>query len=138
MKLSVLLIFVVLPWIALVGDWALRWTEGSEALQITFVMFVFPLIMNALQYYIVDSFIKDKTGGQHDAVPSEDPEDFESRQPLQGSNSYERDGDSSPRHSEDPETAKACPDIATTVVQGKRGDVDEAHTADQPKSRGDT
>lgn len=50
MKACVFFIFQLLPWIAWVGDWALRWTEGSEALQIAFVMFVFPVIMNALQY----------------------------------------------------------------------------------------
>jgi len=62
MKACVFFIFQLLPWIAWVGDWALRWTEGSEALQIAFVMFVFPVIMNAIQYYIVDSFIKDRPG----------------------------------------------------------------------------
>jgi hypothetical protein len=66
MKLCVLAIFAFLPWIAWVGDWALRWTEGNTALQITFVMFVFPLIMNALQYWIIDNFIKDaEHGGEH-------------------------------------------------------------------------
>jgi hypothetical protein len=63
MKLCVLAIFAFLPWIAWVGDWALRWTEGNTALQITFVMFVFPLIMNALQYWIIDNFIKDPEHG---------------------------------------------------------------------------
>jgi hypothetical protein len=63
MKLCVLAIFALLPWIAWVGDWALRWTEGNTALQITFVMFVFPLIMNALQYWIIDNFIKDAEHG---------------------------------------------------------------------------
>lgn len=29
-------------------------------MQITFVMLIFPLIMNGMQYYIIDSFIKDK------------------------------------------------------------------------------
>ncbi|OAR05686.1 hypothetical protein LLEC1_03178 [Akanthomyces lecanii] len=58
MKLCVLVIFVTMPWISKVGDWALSWTEGNEKLQIAFVMMIFPLIMNALQYYIIDSFIK--------------------------------------------------------------------------------
>lgn len=58
MKLCVLIIFLVMPWIVVVGDWALRWTEGNEKLQIAFVMMIFPLIMNALQYYIIDSYIK--------------------------------------------------------------------------------
>ncbi|PVI00494.1 hypothetical protein DM02DRAFT_614254 [Periconia macrospinosa] len=59
MKLCVFVIFALLPWIAWVGDWALRWTEGNEAVQIAFVMFLFPLIMNAVQYWIIDGFIKD-------------------------------------------------------------------------------
>lgn len=58
MKFCVLVIFLVFPWISRVGDWALRWTEGNERVQIVFVMMLFPLIMNALQYYIIDSFIK--------------------------------------------------------------------------------
>lgn len=58
MKFCVLIIFLMFPWISRVGDWALRWTEGNEKVQIVFVMMLFPLIMNALQYYIIDSFIK--------------------------------------------------------------------------------
>lgn len=64
MKLCVFFIFQLLPWIAWVGDWALRWTEGNEALQVGFVMLVFPLVMNALQYYIIDGFIKDPAAGE--------------------------------------------------------------------------
>jgi STIMATE family len=58
MKVCVLVIFLALPWISRVGDWALRWTEGNEDLQVFFVMLFFPVIMNATQYYIIDSFIK--------------------------------------------------------------------------------
>ena len=50
----------MLPWLPWIGDWALKWTEGNTTLQIVFVMFIFPLIMNAIQYYIVDSFIKEQ------------------------------------------------------------------------------
>lgn len=58
-KLFVFFLFAALPWLAWVGDWALRWTEGSESLQVAFVMFIFPLAMNMSQYYIIDAFIKD-------------------------------------------------------------------------------
>lgn len=77
MKLCVLALFALLPWIAWVGDWALRWTEGNTALQIAFVMFVFPLIMNALQYWIVDGFIKDPAGaeGGYEGVGERDDDD---------------------------------------------------------------
>lgn len=73
MKLVVLLIFLVFPWISRVGDWALGWTEGNEQLQIFFVMMFFPLIMNALQYYVIDSFIK-KAETDHERLPEEDPD----------------------------------------------------------------
>lgn len=85
MKLFVWLLFALLPWLPWVGDWALRWTEGSEALQIAFVMFIFPLLMNILQYYIIDSFIKDNkreqgyrsvNGNEADADVDEERERF--------------------------------------------------------------
>ncbi|KAL8370565.1 hypothetical protein RB595_000778 [Gaeumannomyces hyphopodioides] len=66
MKVCVLIIFVLFPWISHVGDWALGWTEGNEKLQIVFVMMLFPLIMNAMQYYIIDSFIKKQTSAAAD------------------------------------------------------------------------
>ncbi|KAF6817686.1 hypothetical protein CPLU01_13509 [Colletotrichum plurivorum] len=76
MKICVLIIFLLLPWISRVGDWALRWTEGNEQLQIFFVMMFFPLVMNALQYYIIDSFIKQpqQDEHEHERLPGEDPE----------------------------------------------------------------
>ncbi|KAI1107807.1 vacuolar membrane protein-domain-containing protein [Jackrogersella minutella] len=71
MKVCVLIVFLILPWISRVGDWALRWTEGNERVQIVFVMMLFPLIMNALQYYIIDGFIKMKEP-THEVLASED------------------------------------------------------------------
>ncbi|UNI14593.1 hypothetical protein JDV02_001208 [Purpureocillium takamizusanense] len=77
MKVCVLIIFIVMPWISKVGDWALKWTEGNERLQIAFVMMIFPLIMNGLQYYIIDSFIKKKDTAEHERLPSEDPDAYD-------------------------------------------------------------
>lgn len=76
MKVVVLIMFLVFPWLSHVGDWALRWTEGNEQLQIFFVMMLFPLIMNALQYYIIDHFIKEKSPHvhHHERIPDEDPD----------------------------------------------------------------
>jgi hypothetical protein len=76
MKLCVLILFMMLPWLPHIGDWALGWTEGNEKLQIVFVMMLFPLIMNALQYYIIDSYIKkqepnlDDNDGHTDTSPN--------------------------------------------------------------------
>lgn len=58
MKICVFFLIQLLPFIVKVGDWALRWTEGNAAVQIIFVMLLFPVIMNAIQYYIIDTFIK--------------------------------------------------------------------------------
>lgn len=77
MKICVLIIFLILPWISRVGDWALRWTEGNERVQIVFVMMLFPLIMNAIQYYIIDSFIKLKEDTGHERLPSDENNDVD-------------------------------------------------------------
>lgn len=74
MKACVFLIFKICPWIVNVGDWALRWTEGNEKVQVFFVMLFFPVIMNALQYYIIDGFIKNQKPSDHEPIPSEDGE----------------------------------------------------------------
>lgn len=113
MKICVLIIFLVLPWISKVGDWALGWTEGNERLQIAFVMMIFPLIMNAMQYYIIDSFIKKKEGGGnetaasgHERLPGEDPDDERrafgedaeaGEELLTGANSEDDEDDDDPR-----------------------------------------
>ena len=41
-------------------------------MQVFFVMLFFPVVMNALQYYIIDSFIKDQKPSDHEPIPSED------------------------------------------------------------------
>lgn len=83
MKLCVLGMFGLLPWLPWVGDWALRWTEGSETLQIVFVMFIFPLAMNCVQYWIIDGLIMEKSAskkgedgaGSYQRVDGDDEDD---------------------------------------------------------------
>lgn len=82
MKVVVLILFLAFPWLARVGDWALKWTEGNERLQIAFVMMLFPLIMNAFQYYVIDTYIKkrapaDEVSQGHVPIPSDDDDDTE-------------------------------------------------------------
>lgn len=97
MKICVLIIFILMPWISKVGDWALGWTDGNERLQIAFVMMIFPLIMNGLQYYIIDSFIKKKEV-DHQQLPSDEPEgrlhNYQSRTRLRNHASAVDDSDS--------------------------------------------
>jgi len=97
MKICVLLIFLILPWISRVGDWALKWTEGNERLQIVFVMMLFPLTMNIVQYYIIDSFIKKKEV-DHERVPQDGGDD---RDPFDDTIVDDSDDDSTSGESSD-------------------------------------
>lgn len=95
MKVFVLFLFQALPWLGWVGDWALRWTEGNEALQIAFVMFIFPVCMNAIQYYVVDGVIKSKEEGQgFERVAQEDSEEGDGASRRRGSSEDSFDDDS--------------------------------------------
>lgn len=58
MKTCVFFTIHLIPFVVKIGDWALQWTEGNTAVQVFFVMLLFPVIMNAAQYYIIDIFIK--------------------------------------------------------------------------------
>lgn len=118
MKLCVLIIFLLLPWISRVGDWALRWTEGNEALQVIFVMLVFPVIMNATQYYIIDSFIKKQNPEHaHELVPDEDDDsthrDNRYEDPRDGGNEADSEG-------EDPEVQTKA-DVVKKAPKKKHG-----------------
>lgn len=86
MKFCVFIIFQLCPWIIRVGNWALRWTEDDERLQVFFVMLFFPVVMNALQYYIIDNFIKNQKPSDHEQIPSEDEdeEDIDERRRSEG------------------------------------------------------
>ena len=116
MKFCVLIIFLLAPWISRVGDWALKWTEGDEVLQVIFVMLVFPVIMNATQYYIIDSFIKNQKP-EHELIPDEDDDEDS------GSDAYEDppSGSSDEIHSsdEDEEVAAKTDDEGKENVKKK-------------------
>ena len=96
MKLCVWLFFQLCPWIVHVGDWALKWTEGDEHVQVFFVMLFFPLVMNAMQYYIIDGFIKNKKPAEHEPLPGEDEgsEREELAHPPHSSNAWDASFDS--------------------------------------------
>lgn len=72
MKACVFGIFQLCPWIVRVGDWALKWTKGNKTVQVFFVMLFFPVVMNALQYYIIDGFIKDQKPADPEASDGDD------------------------------------------------------------------
>ncbi|KAF1820549.1 uncharacterized protein K489DRAFT_411795 [Dissoconium aciculare CBS 342.82] len=99
MKFCVLFFLLALPWLPWVGDWALRWTRGNELLEITFALFIFPLAMNAVQYWVIDNLIMDKgTGGEkgdsgqeYTAVAGEEDEEEQRRMIMEGDDEVEDD-----------------------------------------------
>ncbi|PPR02651.1 hypothetical protein CVT24_002134 [Panaeolus cyanescens] len=60
MKVVVILFLVLFPGIYLVGEWLLSWTwtGDSDGLQVVFVMGIFPIIMNVVQFWLIDSIVK--------------------------------------------------------------------------------
>ncbi|GLI76990.1 hypothetical protein PoHVEF18_005272 [Penicillium ochrochloron] len=84
MKFCVFFLINLFPFIVKVGDWALGWTEGNTAIQIAFVMLLFPVIMNAIQYYIIDHFIKKQLSYDLYTAPDtvDDEEDIHRREAL--------------------------------------------------------
>ncbi|KAI9481663.1 MAG: vacuolar membrane protein-domain-containing protein [Benjaminiella poitrasii] len=58
MKLCVYGMFRHLPFLFSWGEWVLRWTKGNYKYQVIFVMLIFPLIMNVIQFWIVDTIVK--------------------------------------------------------------------------------
>lgn len=123
MKLCVFFIFQICPWIIRVGDWALRWTEGNETVQVFFVMLFFPVVMNALQYYIIDSFIKDQKPSGHEPIPSENEDsddiDDDGRARRRGSVSSDGRGDS--------------PEVTETSKDGSEIKVSSPDTKNDPR-----
>ena len=124
MKVVVFIMFQVFPWLGWVGDWALSWTEGKEWVQITFVMLIFPLIMNAAQYWIIDSFIKDPVGDyDYNAVGQDHDEDEDENEGLIG---QRRDSDD-----EDASQVIIQPQGGTVVAEGEEWTKESARTKER-------
>ena len=139
MKFCVFFIFQVFPWIAWVGDWALRWTEGNEVIQITFVMFVFPVIMNALQYYIIDTFIKERHSHPegHTLLPGEDVDEDEGGDARQREVNGEVGGYSSISDSSTDAATNQKLGKSEAEVRASSEEVDENLTEHDPRLDGD-
>jgi hypothetical protein len=105
MKICVFFLIQTVPLIVKVGDWALRWTEGNTAVQIIFVMLLFPVIMNAIQYYIIDIFIKKPISASHDLLEDEssgDDNDHDDRHALlAGMDNDESDDDTASKNGQE-------------------------------------
>ncbi|KAG6887115.1 hypothetical protein C0995_001360 [Termitomyces sp. Mi166 len=63
MKIVVIIIIVTIPGIFDAGEWLLSWTRigSGDSVQVIFVMGIFPIIMNVLQFWLIDSIVKAST-----------------------------------------------------------------------------
>ena len=121
MKCFVFIIFQLCPWIITVGDWALRWTKGNKTVQVFFVMLFFPVIMNALQYYIIDSFIKNQKPADHEAIPTGDSDEDDDENPRRSRGRRLRDGQREDGYddSEDEDILKSRGSVKAAEVSDK-------------------
>ncbi|GAB5591042.1 hypothetical protein Unana1_05942 [Umbelopsis nana] len=60
MKLVVVLIFAICPFLFTFGQWVLEWTMSDYKLQVVIVMLIFPLVMNIIQFWVIDTIVKHK------------------------------------------------------------------------------
>ncbi|KAJ5102827.1 hypothetical protein N7532_003356 [Penicillium argentinense] len=125
MKICVFFLIQLLPFIVKLGDWALQWTEGNTAIQIAFVMLLFPVIMNAIQYYIIDIFIKKPLSYNNytsDDTTDDSTTDSERREALlDGIDENYSDTDVEDTPSRKSSIAKSQPRDTTISVQESEG-----------------
>ncbi|KAH9833660.1 vacuolar membrane protein-domain-containing protein [Rhodofomes roseus] len=58
MKMLVIALFAVWPGIFMLGDWLLTFLGPSDAVQVIFTMGLFPIMMNIIQFWLIDSIVK--------------------------------------------------------------------------------
>jgi hypothetical protein len=88
MKMLVVGLFTVWPGISKVGDWLLSWTAigHGDAFQVIFVMGLFPIIMNILQFWLIDSIVKASSSSIEPSSPR-----TSDREPLFGAPEVDED-----------------------------------------------
>ncbi|KIK67690.1 hypothetical protein GYMLUDRAFT_256533 [Collybiopsis luxurians FD-317 M1] len=96
MKFLVIGLLALFPWLFTFGAWLLSWTWTSEgdAFQVIFVMGIFPIIMNILQFWLIDSIVKASQSPVALAADGPEP-DIDHHEPLFRASSDEEDDDHS-------------------------------------------
>ncbi|CAO3597977.1 unnamed protein product [Absidia cylindrospora] len=58
MKLCQFWCFQHISWFFWFGQWLLEWTQGNYHHQVILVMLIYPLIMNGIQFWMIDTMLK--------------------------------------------------------------------------------
>jgi hypothetical protein len=96
MKLLVVGLFALFPGLFKVGEWLLSWTRtgDKDAVQVIFAMGIFPILMNIVQFWLIDSIVKaseSPTLAFQSDSPRHSYEDNQDREPLFGVPSDDED-----------------------------------------------
>ncbi|KAL4403071.1 hypothetical protein ACI68E_000853 [Malassezia pachydermatis] len=70
MKLCVLLLLSILPFLTSFGNWLLGLFGTHRATQVVFVMALFPMAMNMLQFWLIDSILQYKPSNDYQGIPT--------------------------------------------------------------------
>ncbi|EKM59764.1 uncharacterized protein PHACADRAFT_170370 [Phanerochaete carnosa HHB-10118-sp] len=71
MKLLVVGLFALWPGIFKLGEWLLTFLGPSDTVQVIFTMGIFPIIMNVVQFWLIDSIVKASAQQASVALPSD-------------------------------------------------------------------
>ncbi|KAL4247075.1 hypothetical protein ABKN59_001397 [Abortiporus biennis] len=101
MKILVVLLLALWPGIFKLGEWLLSFLGSSNTAQVVFVMGLFPITMNILQFWLIDSIVKDSSQTSSVALPSDTPRnsfEAEDHEPLFNATSDDEDDDNHRPH----------------------------------------
>ncbi|KAH9912393.1 vacuolar membrane protein-domain-containing protein [Fomitopsis serialis] len=115
MKMLVIVLFAAWPGIFMLGEWLLTFLGPSDAVQVIFTMGLFPIMMNVVQFWLIDSIVKSSQAAAHE------------HEPLFRASSDDDDDDGAflARH-----------DIENPLPRARSEDADRPGVPDEPKSLG--
>ena len=116
MKLLVVGVFALWPGILSIGEWLLKWTGTNEDVQVILyaaftlfkvrelipsasVMGFFPIVMNVIQFWIIDSIVKAAAVSTSSNAPSAEAEEEEA--PFLSEQTEDEESEPTPRDLED-------------------------------------
>ncbi|KAG7097360.1 hypothetical protein E1B28_004711 [Marasmius oreades] len=129
MKFAVIGLLALFPGLYKIGEWLLSWTwtEEGDDLQVIFTMGIFPIIMNILQFWIIDSIVKASDAPVALAGDSPTAQDHADREPLFGMPSDDEDEDDHvtqrrPHDIENPPISRSSEPKAHSRIPTSEGD----------------
>ncbi|KAG9045473.1 hypothetical protein FS837_006254 [Tulasnella sp. UAMH 9824] len=128
MKLAVLALLAFVPSLLDIGEWLLSWTDGKTSVQIVFVMGIYPIIMNVLQFWLIDSIVKASAFLEADRAAASTA----TYQPLRRDSSDESESEDDAQHARPPDLES--PSKAGSTSRSASRPASTVSTSSAPKS----